>query len=146
MLSGDYINKGELQIKLPNYHADTPIKATIAGSTPYFLEQVQQANNYLALARKQTEALEAPFAKQSIIALLDDVCQFVDRAQHAFDYPNEASLFPYKVCQPKFFNPPLKQDLVIEFCLNDVYVVCNVYALDVSRHLHHKAGHDHRQM
>lgn len=27
--------------------------------------------------------------------------RYVDRALHAFDYPSEASLFPYKVCHPK---------------------------------------------
>lgn len=78
--------------------------------------------------------------------------QYVDRALHAFDYPSEASLFPYKVCHPKvkcsqhsgtyivskliivceqkYFSPPLKQDLVIEFCVHDVFIACNAYALD----------------
>ncbi|PHZ11427.1 uncharacterized protein RHIMIDRAFT_244619 [Rhizopus microsporus ATCC 52813] len=65
--------------------------------------------------------------------LLEDLYKYVDHALHAFDYPNEASLFPYKVCHPK---PPLKQDTVIEFCVQDVFITCNIYTLDYSHTKH----------
>lgn len=129
-LSGSYITKAELQIKFANYHPETPIKATIVGTTPYFLEQTQQATNYISLALNEISTFVMPSYKQATIELLDAMYQYVDRALHAFDYPSEASLFPYKVCHPKYFSPPLKQDLVIEFCVHDVFIACNAYALD----------------
>ncbi|KAI8090381.1 RAVE subunit 2/Rogdi [Thamnidium elegans] len=129
-LTGSHITKAELQIKLPNYHPDTPIKATIANTTPYFLEQAQQASNYISLALNEIQTFIKPSYKQATIELMEIMYRYVDRALHAFDYPNEASLFPYKVCHPKFFSPPLKQDIAIEFCIHDVFIACNVYALD----------------
>jgi hypothetical protein len=42
----------------------------------------------------------------------------VDYALHAFDYPNEASLFPYKVCHPK-----VKKRAFIAFIKIDTYQV-----------------------
>ncbi|KAI7885442.1 RAVE subunit 2/Rogdi [Mucor mucedo] len=128
-LTGSHITKAELQIKLPNYQ-DTPIKATIVNTTPYFLEQAQQATNYISLAINEIRTFIRPSYKQATIELLEAMYQYVDRALHAFDYPNEASLFPYKVCHPKFFSPSLKQDIAIEFCIHDVFITCNVYALD----------------
>ncbi|KAI8880852.1 hypothetical protein K501DRAFT_324778 [Backusella circina FSU 941] len=135
-LTGSHINKAELQIKLSNYHQETAVKAGIASSTPYFLEQAQQAINYLSLAANRAQTFTTPSFKQETIELLEDLYQYVDRALHAFDYPNEASLFPYKVCHPKLFSPPLKQDLVIEFCIHDIYIACNVYALDYNFQKH----------
>ncbi|KAG1107406.1 hypothetical protein G6F42_016375 [Rhizopus arrhizus] len=100
-LTGSHITKAELQIKLANYHQDSPIKATITNTVPYFLEQAQQAINYISLAMNRVEAFTMPSYKQATIELLEDMYQYVDRALHAFDYPNEALLFPYKVCHPK---------------------------------------------
>ncbi|KAI8638923.1 RAVE subunit 2/Rogdi [Parasitella parasitica] len=146
-LSGSHITKAELQIKLVNYHQDTPIKATITNEVPYFLEQAQQAINYISLAMNRVETFIMPSYKQATIELLEDMYQYVDRALHAFDYPNEAFLFPYKVCHPKFFSPPLKQDLVIEFCIQDVYIACNIYALDYNFLKHGtKAGSDNQHL
>ncbi|KAI8367171.1 Rogdi leucine zipper containing protein-domain-containing protein [Choanephora cucurbitarum] len=128
-VTGSYITKAELTIKLNNYQ-ESLVKASISDSVPYFLEQAQQATNYLVLAMQRINAFRMSSCKQTAIELLEDIYHSVDRALHAFDYPSEASLFPYKVCHPKFFNPPLKQDLVIEFCIHDVFLVCHVYALD----------------
>lgn len=127
-LNGTCINKAELIIKLP--HQETAIKASIVGSVPYFLEQLQQTNNYLLLASDRVKSFKTPTNQQSTVGLLEDLYGYVNRALHALDYPNEASLFPYKVCHPKFFTPPLKQDTAIEFCIQDVFVTCNLYALD----------------
>lgn len=45
----------------------------------------------------------------------------------------------------QFFSPPLKQDLVIEFCIQDVYIACNIYALDYNFLKHGaKAGSDNQ--
>ncbi|KAL9556867.1 hypothetical protein MBANPS3_001654 [Mucor bainieri] len=110
-------------------------------------EKAQQAINYISLAMNRVEAFTTPSYKQATIevSLLEDMYQYVDRALHAFDYPNEALLFPYKVCHPKFFSPPLKQDLVIEFCIQDVYIACNIYALDYNFLKHGaKAGSDNQ--
>ncbi|KAI9006571.1 hypothetical protein CLU79DRAFT_780044 [Phycomyces nitens] len=74
--------------------------------------------------------MSEPLTKQAAGELLDDLCGLIDRARQSFEYPSEAALFPYKVCHPKYFSPPLKQDLVIEFCIQDVFIVCNVYCLD----------------
>ncbi|KAI8087653.1 RAVE subunit 2/Rogdi [Gilbertella persicaria] len=143
-VTGSFITKADLSIKMANYHQESPIKASITDSVPYFLEQAQQATNYLSLAISRIHDYKAPSFKQTTIELLEDMYQFIDRALHAFDYPNEASLFPYKVCHPKFFSPPLKQELVIEFCIQDVFIVCNVYALDYHFLKHGtKAGSDH---
>ncbi|KAI7902652.1 RAVE subunit 2/Rogdi [Cokeromyces recurvatus] len=128
--AGFYITKAELQIKLTNYHPDSPIKATITNEAPYFLEQTQQATNYILLALDRIKTFTVSSYKQETIEFLEDMYQSIEYALHAFNYPNEASLFPYKVCHPKFFNPPLKQDLIIEFCIQDIFIACNIYALD----------------
>ncbi|KAI9485582.1 MAG: RAVE subunit 2/Rogdi [Benjaminiella poitrasii] len=144
-LTGSYITKAELQIKFANYHPDSPIKATITNSVPYFLEQAQQATNYISLALNRIDTFMMPSYKQATIEFLEDMYQNIEHVLHAFIYPNEASLFPYKVCHPKFFNPPLKQDLVIEFCIQDVFIVCNVFALDYNFLKHGaKAGPDNQ--
>ncbi|ORZ23216.1 RAVE subunit 2/Rogdi [Absidia repens] len=128
-LGGCHINKAEIQVKLPNHHSEA-IKATIASSTPYFLEQAQQCKNYLIMANKLVQDCYDSLSKQKAVALFDAVSKLIDRALHAFDYPNESMLFPEKVCHPNSFSPPLKQDLVVEFCINNVYIVCNVFAID----------------
>ncbi|ORE22541.1 hypothetical protein BCV71DRAFT_288008 [Rhizopus microsporus] len=133
-LHGFYINKAELSIKLP--HQEAQMKASIVASAPYFLEQLQRAHNYLSLAIDQVEGFSKPSDNQVTIELLEDLYKYVNHALHAFDYPNEASLFPYKVCHPKFFQPPLKQDTVIEFCVQDVFIACNIYTLDYSHTKH----------
>ncbi|KAI8344045.1 hypothetical protein BC941DRAFT_3222 [Chlamydoabsidia padenii] len=69
----------------------------------------------------------------------------MDRALHAFDYPNESMLFPGKVCHSNLFCPPLKQDLVVEFCINSVYIVCNVFAIDINQHRTMKLNIDRQQ-
>ncbi|CEI93215.1 hypothetical protein RMCBS344292_07454 [Rhizopus microsporus] len=128
-LHGFYINKAELSIKLP--HQEAQMKASIVASAPYFLEQLQRAHNYLSLAIDQVEGFSKPSDNQVTIELLEDLYKYVNHALHAFDYPNEASLFPYK-----FFQPPLKQDTVIEFCVQDVFIACNIYTLDYSHTKH----------
>ncbi|ORY96328.1 Rogdi leucine zipper containing protein-domain-containing protein [Syncephalastrum racemosum] len=134
-LNGPYITKAELQVRLPNYHQDTPVKIKI--TAPIFLEQAQQGANYIALAAERmqqtTDAsakLQTPALKEAAVELFEDVCQYVQRALSAFEYPGEASLFPCKVCHPKYFEPPLSEDLVIEFCIHEIHVVCNIYALE----------------
>ncbi|KAL0092748.1 RAVE subunit 2/Rogdi [Phycomyces blakesleeanus] len=128
-LSGTHINTAELQIKLTP-HQETAVKATIEETAPYFLEQAQQGRNYIGLATKRVRTMSEPLTKQAAVELLDDLCKLIDRARSSFEYPSEAALFPYKVCHPKYFSPPLKQDLVIEFFIQDVFIVCNVYCLD----------------
>ncbi|KAI8972739.1 RAVE subunit 2/Rogdi [Pilobolus umbonatus] len=128
-LTGSYINKAELQIKLPHYYQDNT-KATINNTVPYFLEQAQQSINYVSLAINRLQTFSKRSYKQATIELLADIYQYISHAIHAFDYPTEASLFPYKVCHPKYFSPPLKQDLIIEFCIHECHIACNVYALD----------------
>ncbi|CEG73950.1 hypothetical protein RMATCC62417_09234 [Rhizopus microsporus] len=125
-LHGFYINKAELSIKLP--HQEAQMKTGIVASAPYFLEQLQRAHNYLSLAIDQVEGFSKPSDSQVTIELLEDLYKYVDHALHAFDYPNEASLFPYKVCHPK--------DIVIEFCVQDVFIACNIYTLDYSHTKH----------
>ncbi|KAI9301523.1 RAVE subunit 2/Rogdi [Cunninghamella echinulata] len=132
--TGTYINKAEIQVRLPNFHPETPIKAIIQPTLPYFLEQAQQCKNYIILANKLIQEYQKPLSKQKAIEFFDSMCHLMDRALYALDYPNELTLFPYKVCHPKFFSPPLRQDLVVEFCINDVYIVCNVYAIDNNNH------------
>ncbi|KAI8968189.1 hypothetical protein BDF20DRAFT_839311 [Mycotypha africana] len=136
----------ELQIKVSSYHQDHLIKAAINSDMPYFLEQAKQASNYLSLASNRLKSFVTPSYKQATIAFLEDMYQYIDRALHAFDYPSEAALFPYKVCHPKFFSPPLKQDLVIEFCVRDIYIACNIYALDYNflKHGHSKTASEER--
>ncbi|KAI8099596.1 RAVE subunit 2/Rogdi [Halteromyces radiatus] len=127
-LSGCHLNKAEIQVRLANYHAE-PIKATILPSSPYFLEQVQQCKNYIILANKHIQECHEPLSKPKAVAFLDAMCQLMDHALHALDYPNESMLFPGKVCHTNLFNPPLKNDLVIEFFINGVFIVCNVLAI-----------------
>ncbi|KAI8366853.1 Rogdi leucine zipper containing protein-domain-containing protein [Blakeslea trispora] len=149
-VAGSYITKAELNIKFNNYQ-ESVVKASISDTVPYFLEQAQQATNYLMLAIQRMNTFKMSSCKQTAIELLEDVYHLVDRALHAFDYPSEASLFPYKVCHPKltivyqkFFNPPLKQDLVVEFCIHNVFLICHVYALDYNFLKHGlKPGSDH---
>ncbi|KAI8140837.1 RAVE subunit 2/Rogdi [Fennellomyces sp. T-0311] len=133
-LSGPYITKAELSVRLAN-HQDTQSKTTITPAYPYFLEQIQQGTNYMILAA-ECIMLSKPslLTKQTMVELLETVCQYTDRARLAFEYPSESELFPYKVCQPKHFTPPLKEDLVIEFCVQDIYVVCNTYGLKFAAH------------
>ncbi|KAI8069927.1 RAVE subunit 2/Rogdi [Gongronella butleri] len=125
---GTGIQKGEIQVRLPNYHSDTPTRTSI--SMPYILEQAQQCKNYIILANNKVKSCQEITTKQHAVQFFDTMCRLMDCALHALDYPNESALFPYKVCHPKFFSPPLKQDLVIEFCINDVYLMCNVYAIE----------------
>ncbi|ORX57962.1 hypothetical protein DM01DRAFT_1405637 [Hesseltinella vesiculosa] len=143
--SGTTIQKADIQVRLGNAHWDTSVRAMIQPTTPYFLEQAQQCKNYLQLAFNKVKKHQGLNSKHHAIQFFDAMCQLMDCALHALDYPNESSLFPYKVCHPKFFTPPLKQDLIIEFCISDVYLICNVFGLDQStnsikwdhRHHHH---------
>jgi hypothetical protein len=64
---------------------------------------------------------------------LEDVLKYVKQAQLAFSLPSEAKSFPYRVCQPKHFTPPLPEDLVVEICIDHIYILCNVYALDLQQ-------------
>ncbi|KAI9318044.1 RAVE subunit 2/Rogdi [Dichotomocladium elegans] len=133
-LEGAYITKAELSIRLAN---ERQIKTTITSSMPYFLEQIQQGANYLKLAAERmsffmenNDEMQKKVTKRDTIELLEDLCQYVDRTELAFVYPNPADLFPYKICHPKHFMPPLRDDVVIEFCVHDVYLVCKIFSLD----------------
>ncbi|KAI9277408.1 Rogdi leucine zipper containing protein-domain-containing protein [Sporodiniella umbellata] len=132
VLNGWYINKAELSIY--SVHQEGIFKTSIVPKTPYFLEQLQQTHHYIQLAIHLLRGFKKPVSKACIVELLEDVHNYVNRALHALDYPNPASLFPYKVCHPKCFVPPLKQDTVIEFCIQDVFITCNLYALDFTKH------------
>ncbi|CDH50194.1 predicted protein [Lichtheimia corymbifera JMRC:FSU:9682] len=131
-LQGAHISKAELSVRLSNgSHQDMQLKASITSDMPYFLEQIQQGANYLMLAAERMATVDQhDHALVTTVELLEDVCQYVDRAELAFEYPNETELFPYKVCHPKYFTPSLREDVVIEFCVQDVYIVCNTFALD----------------
>ncbi|CAO3624474.1 unnamed protein product [Cunninghamella blakesleeana] len=128
--TGTHINKAEIQVRLPNFHPETPLKAIIQPNIPYFLEQAQQCKNYITLANKLIQEYQKPLSKKKAVEFFDSMCHLMDRALYALDYPNELTLFPNKVCHEKSFSPPLRKDLVVEFCISDIYIVCNVYAID----------------
>jgi len=44
---------------------------------------------------------------------------------------NEKLLFPYKICNPKHFNPELPEDLIIDFYVSDSLVVCAVSVIQL---------------
>ncbi|KAI7859854.1 Rogdi leucine zipper containing protein-domain-containing protein [Circinella umbellata] len=139
-LNGPYITKAELTVRLAN-HQDTQSKAMITPTYPYFLEQIQQGTNYMILAAECVMSIKPSLlTKQTMVELLETVRQYTDRAQLAFEYPNETELFPYKVCHPKHFTPPLKEDLVIEFCVQDIYIVCSTYGIKFAGH-HYTDSH-----
>ncbi|KAI7865921.1 Rogdi leucine zipper containing protein-domain-containing protein [Spinellus fusiger] len=128
-LKGLYINSAELQIK--STHNAESIKVSIDSQTPYFLEQTQQGKNYIGLATRHLQTFQGALTKQSALQLLDTISHHVGRARLSL-LSSATTLFPYKVCHSKSFSPPLRQDLVIEFYIQDVCVVCNVYWLDYS--------------
>jgi len=120
-----------LQIKLPNYHRESQIKACISESNPYHLEQARNCQNYTWLAIDLIERNSGLTSLCNMSNFLKDVLKYVKQAQLAFCLPSEAKSFPYRVCQPKHFTPPLPEDLVVEICIDRIYIVCHVYALDL---------------
>ncbi|CAO3669026.1 unnamed protein product [Umbelopsis ramanniana] len=133
-LLGTKIIKGDLQIRLPNYHRDSQIKACISENNPYHLEQARNCQNYTQLAIDLIDCHPGISSICSVSNFLEDILKYVKQAQMAFNSPSEAKSFPYRVCQPKHFTPPLPEDLVVEISIDHIHVLCNVYALELHQH------------
>ncbi|CAM0141397.1 unnamed protein product [Umbelopsis sp. WA50703] len=128
-LCGTQIIKGDLQIKLPNYHSQ--IKVGISESNPYHLEQAKHCQNYVHLAIDLIERTPTPTSIASVSNHLANILKLVKQAQLAFNVLSEAKSFPYRVCQPRHFSPPLPEDLVVEISIDRIHILCNVFGLEL---------------
>ncbi|KAL1919096.1 uncharacterized protein VTP21DRAFT_2477 [Calcarisporiella thermophila] len=129
-MSDCQIVKGDLQIKLPSYHRGQLFRTAIASSKPYFLEQMQDAHNFVELAMADLKHSAVPntlLAARKRLSLLSD---HTERAIHSLRHISEGRTFPNKLCDPRHFSPELPEELVIEFYVHDVYLIVMACVLE----------------
>ncbi|KAG9288929.1 hypothetical protein G9A89_019551 [Geosiphon pyriformis] len=128
-LNRSAILKGELQLKLPNYNRGNLLKVQINALKPYFVEQLVDAQNYFTMALDALDSLNEPYSKQSITEILESALKYITNSRNVLSSANEDRNFPYKICDPQMFNPPLADDFIIEFFVEGAEIVTSVYAL-----------------
>ncbi|CAI2164049.1 10831_t:CDS:2, partial [Funneliformis geosporum] len=128
-LDGSDIIKGELSVKLSNYHRGNLIKLNINSKKPYFIEQLVDAQNYLTLALDSLENTNKDLTKESARELLDSVLIYILSSRSVLVCAHEEKLFPYKICDPQMFGTAIPEELVIQFHVEGSNVISSVYGL-----------------
>ncbi|CAG8580411.1 17803_t:CDS:2 [Funneliformis caledonium] len=128
-LDGSDIIKGELSVKLSNYHRGNLIKLNINSKKPYFIEQLVDAQNYLTLALDSLEHTNKDLTKESARELLDSVLIYILSSRSVLVCAHEEKLFPYKICDPQMFGTAIPEELVIQFHVEGSNVISSVYGL-----------------
>ncbi|CAH1768363.1 1316_t:CDS:10, partial [Entrophospora sp. SA101] len=127
-LDGSDIIKGELQIKLPSYNRGNFIKVTINSNKSYFIEQLGDAQNYIALALDELNTSKRTSTKENACQLLEKIFKYIQNSHVSLNHTNEERLFPYKICDSRIFNS-LPEDLVVQFHVEGSYIITSVYLL-----------------
>ncbi|KAF9978255.1 hypothetical protein BGZ73_003062 [Actinomortierella ambigua] len=137
----------------------TSFKTPGVWTQPYFLEQIKDIQNHLAQALFPLEDFWtlASFSSSSspasptssscpktscspprsielpaVQTLLQHLQRHLRGAIENLARPSREKLYPFRVCDPKIFTPPLSEDFVLEFYIRDAKVVCAAYALQLS--------------
>ncbi|CAB4423771.1 unnamed protein product [Rhizophagus irregularis] len=97
--------------------------------SPYFIEQLVDAQNYLTLALDALERTSKDLTKESARELLDSVLIYIISSRSVLVCAHEEKLFPYKICDPQMFGTVIPEDLIIQFHVEGSNVVCSVYGL-----------------
>ncbi|RUS19304.1 hypothetical protein BC937DRAFT_87701 [Endogone sp. FLAS-F59071] len=66
---------------------------------------------------------------QIVKGVIDILLKYVNQARSELNHASEEKLFPLKARDNKLFNPELPEDLIVEFFISEIFVICKVSAL-----------------
>ncbi|KAG0224341.1 hypothetical protein BGW42_005177 [Actinomortierella wolfii] len=94
-------------------------------------QQQQPASSSLSSPSVETSP-PPPIELSAVQTLLQLLQRHLRGAIENLARPSKEKLYPFRVCDPKIFAPPLNEDFILEFYIRDSKVVCAAYALQLS--------------